>query len=149
MVKHIATGKAELFLDDLDQRSTEKLEEEADAFAREHLIPEREWQRFWEAGDFTTENVRRAAKRLGIHGAILAGRVRKEKNDYQILAALFTRRRFVRICWTRKGTGEFTSSSRTQRLFRRVKSVKNVQAEVPSRGVSLDLRESRQSDSNR
>ena len=48
--------------------------------------PEEEWQKFWEAGDFTTQTVRRAAKRLGIHGTILAGRVRKEKNDYQILS---------------------------------------------------------------
>jgi hypothetical protein len=32
--------------------------------------------------------VRRVAKRLGIHGAILAGRVRKEKNDCQILSRL-------------------------------------------------------------
>ena len=86
VVKHIVTGKGELFLDDLDQRSTEKLEKEADAFACEHLVPEREWQQFWEAGDFTPVNVRRAAKRIGIHGAILAGRVRKEKNDYQILS---------------------------------------------------------------
>jgi HTH-type transcriptional regulator/antitoxin HigA len=88
VVKHIATGKAELFLDDLEQRSTEKLEKEADAFTREHLIPEREWQQFWEAGDFAPENVRRVAKRIGIHGAILAGRVRKAKNDYQILSRL-------------------------------------------------------------
>lgn len=88
VVKHIATGKGELFLDDLEQRSTEKLEKEADAFACEHLVPEREWQQFWEAGDFTPVNVRRAAKRIGIHGAILAGRVRKEKNDYQILSRL-------------------------------------------------------------
>src|SRR6267378_154781 len=64
VVKHIATDKAELFLDDLDQRSTEKLEKEADAFARQHLVPEGEWQQFWEAGDFTPENVRRSAKRL-------------------------------------------------------------------------------------
>ena len=42
------TGKGELFLDDLDQGSTEKLEKEADAFACEHLVPEREWQQFWE-----------------------------------------------------------------------------------------------------
>jgi HTH-type transcriptional regulator/antitoxin HigA len=88
VVKHIATGKAVLFLDDLEQPSTEKLEKEADDFALRHLVLEREWQQFWEAGDFSPENVRRIAKRLGIHGAILAGRVRKEKNDYQILSRL-------------------------------------------------------------
>jgi len=88
VVKHVATGKAEFFLDDLEQRSTEKLEKEADDFAFKHLVPEREWRQFWETGDFSPVNVRRVAKRLGIHGAILAGRVRKEKNDYQILSRL-------------------------------------------------------------
>jgi len=88
VVKHIATGKADLFLDDLEQRSTEKLEKEADEFALRYLVAARDWQQFWEAGDFAPENVRRVAKRLGIHGAILAGRVRKEKNDYQILSRL-------------------------------------------------------------
>ncbi len=98
VVKHIATGKAELFLDDLEQRSTEKLEKEADAFAREHLVPEREWRQFWEAGDFTPENVRRVAKRVGIHGAILAGRVRKEKNDYQTLSRIVHEAKVRQIC---------------------------------------------------
>lgn len=88
IVRHIETGKAELFLDDLETRSTEKLEQEADAFAVEYLIPRVEWERFWEAGDFEPKSVRRAAKRLGIHGAIVAGRIRKEKNDFQILSRL-------------------------------------------------------------
>ena len=88
VVKHIATGQADLFLDDLEQRSAERVEKEADAFAFKRLVPEREWQQFWEAGDFSPENVRRVAKRFGIHGAILAGRVRKEKNNYQILSRL-------------------------------------------------------------
>ena len=88
VVKHIATSKAELFLDDLDQSSAEKAEKQADEFAVRHLVPEKEWRQFWEVGDFEPENVRRVAKRLGIHGAILAGRVRNEKNDYQILSRL-------------------------------------------------------------
>jgi HTH-type transcriptional regulator/antitoxin HigA len=88
IVKHISTGKAELFLDDLEQRSTEKLEKEADDFALKHLVPEKEWQQFCAADDFSPENVRRVAKRLGIHGAILAGRLRKQKNDFQLLSRL-------------------------------------------------------------
>ena len=86
VVRHIAEGKANLFLDDLEQRSTNKFEKEADEFALERLVPEKDWRRFWDAGEFDVESVRREAKRLGIHGAILAGRVQREKNDYHSLS---------------------------------------------------------------
>jgi HTH-type transcriptional regulator / antitoxin HigA len=88
VVQHIATGKADLFLDDLKQGSTDKCEKEADDFALERLVSERDWQRFWQAGDYDVESVRREAKRLGIHGAILAGRVQRQKNDYQALSRI-------------------------------------------------------------
>ena len=90
VVRHIATGKADLFLDDLDQDATDKLEEEADEFALRNLLPTTDWQRFWQAGDFSVAAVRREAKRLGVHGAILAGRVQREKNDYKSLSRIIT-----------------------------------------------------------
>lgn len=90
VVRHIATGKADLFLDDLDQDATDKLEEEADEFALRNLLPATDWQRFWQAGDFSVAAVRREAKRLGVHGAILAGRVQREKNDYKSLSRIIT-----------------------------------------------------------
>jgi len=86
VVEHIAEGKADLFLDDLNQASTDKFEKEADDFALERLIPQKDWRRFWEADHFDVETVRRQAKRLGIHGAILAGRIQKAKNDYHTLS---------------------------------------------------------------
>jgi HTH-type transcriptional regulator/antitoxin HigA len=88
VVQHIAKGKAELFLDDLEQTSNDRFEKEADAFALQHLVSDKDWQEFWQAGEFEVEDVRRAAKRLGIHGAILAGRVQKEKNDYRALSRI-------------------------------------------------------------
>jgi HTH-type transcriptional regulator/antitoxin HigA len=88
VVHHIAKHKADLFLDDLKQVSTDKFEREADDFALECLVPEKDWRRFWQAGEFDVESVRREAKRLGIHGAILAGRVQREKNDYKALSRI-------------------------------------------------------------
>jgi HTH-type transcriptional regulator/antitoxin HigA len=88
VVQHIAKGKADLFLDDLDQNSTDKLEKEADEFALRNLLPTTDWQRFCQAGDFSVEAVRREAKRLGVHGAILSGRVQREKNDYKSLSRI-------------------------------------------------------------
>lgn len=90
VVRHIATGKADLFLDDLDQDATDKLEKEADEFALRNLLPATDWQRFWQVGDFSVEAIRREAKRLGVHGAILAGRVQREKNDYKSLSRIVT-----------------------------------------------------------
>src|SRR5205809_1025430 len=90
VVRHIVKGKADLFLDDLQQTPTDKFEREADDFALECLIPEKHWRRFWEGNDFHVETVRREAKRLGIHGAILAGRIQKARNDYQSLSRVVT-----------------------------------------------------------
>jgi HTH-type transcriptional regulator/antitoxin HigA len=88
VVHHISRGKADLFLDDLQQAPADEFEREADDFARKCLMPEKDWRRFWQANQFTVETVRREAKRLGIHGAILAGRVQKEKNDYKALSRI-------------------------------------------------------------
>jgi HTH-type transcriptional regulator/antitoxin HigA len=88
VVHHISKSKADLFLDDLKQIPTDKFEKEADEFALECLVPEKNWRRFWQAGEFDVESVRREAKRLGIHGAILAGRVQREKNDYHALSRI-------------------------------------------------------------
>ena len=88
VVKHLATGKAEGFLDNLEAENQEKMEHEADQFALAALIPEAAWQRFWQAGVFDPITVQREAKRLVIHYAILAGRVRKEADDYRLLSRL-------------------------------------------------------------
>jgi HTH-type transcriptional regulator/antitoxin HigA len=88
VVLHISKGKADLFLDDLQEAPTDEFEWEADDFARQCLMPEKDWRRFWEGDDFTVETVRREAKRVGIHGAILAGRIQNEKNDYKSLSRI-------------------------------------------------------------
>jgi HTH-type transcriptional regulator/antitoxin HigA len=88
VLKHLAKGKAEGFLDDLQEPAKDKCEREADEFARDTLIPKRDWEQFWKTGEFDHESVRREAKRLMIDGSILAGRIRTERKDFRILTSL-------------------------------------------------------------
>jgi len=88
VVKHLAKGKADEFLDDLDQPSKDQCEEEADEFARDTLVPRKDWEQFLAAGAFDDISVRREAKRLLIDGSILAGRIRTERKDFAKLTRL-------------------------------------------------------------
>jgi HTH-type transcriptional regulator/antitoxin HigA len=88
VLKHLAKGKAEGFLDDLQQPAEDKCEREADEFARDTLISKRDWEQFWKAGELDHESVRREAKQLMIDASILAGRIRTERKDFRILTSL-------------------------------------------------------------
>ena len=105
VVKHLATGKAEGFLDNLEAENREQTEREADEFALSASIPEAAWQRFWKAKDFDPITVQREAKRLFIHYAILAGRIRKESGDYRLLSRLVTQSK-IRSCFEAEITPE-------------------------------------------
>jgi HTH-type transcriptional regulator/antitoxin HigA len=88
VLKHLATGKAEGFIDDLKLPAKNKCEREADDFARNILVPKRDWDRFVAVGKFDHESVRREAKRLVIDASILAGRLRMEEKDFRMLSSL-------------------------------------------------------------
>lgn len=103
VVKHLATGKAEGFLDNLEVTNHEQMEREADEFALDALVPKEAWQRFWKAGVFDPVTVQREAKRLRVHGTILAGRLRKEANNYRLLSRLVNQYK-VRTCFEAEPT---------------------------------------------
>lgn len=105
ILKHLAKGKAEGFLDDLQLPAKNKCEREADEFARDTLIPKRDWEQFWKAGEFDHESVRREAKRLMIDASILAGRIRTEQKDFRILTSLVGNGR-VRTLFSESESGE-------------------------------------------
>jgi HTH-type transcriptional regulator / antitoxin HigA len=88
VLKHLAKGKSEGFIDDLKAPAKDDYEQEADEFARENLISKTEWEGFLKAGQFNHESVRREAKQLIIDASILAGRLRMERNDFQMLTSL-------------------------------------------------------------
>ena len=88
VLRHLTKEVNEGFIDDLSAPGDDKCEKEADEFARDTLIPKAAWEQFWKAGQFDHQSVRREAKRLLIDASILAGRLRMERNDFQMLTSL-------------------------------------------------------------
>jgi HTH-type transcriptional regulator/antitoxin HigA len=88
VLKHLAKGKAEGFIDNFELSAEDIREQEADDFARNVLVPKRDWETFVAAGEFDHKSVRREAKRIRIDASILAGRLRMERNDFQMLTSL-------------------------------------------------------------
>jgi HTH-type transcriptional regulator/antitoxin HigA len=79
----------QIILDDLDVTSSEVIEAEADAFARNALIPPAIWKPINE--DSSTEEVLEAAEKAGVHPAIAAGRWRFEHSNYRRFSKLIGR----------------------------------------------------------
>ncbi|WP_341783423.1 ImmA/IrrE family metallo-endopeptidase [Pseudomonas putida] len=87
--KHI--GNEEAFLDDLDASSEDRRESEANRIAREACIPRVTWKRSAAYLDPSRENIDRLSRELKIHPAIIAGRIQREKENYQLFSDLLGR----------------------------------------------------------
>jgi len=85
--RHLHQTDISVFIDDLNEQGHGR-EAEADDYAMAALIPADRWSEFWQHGDFNPVTVRDFARRLNIHPSIVAGRVRRELNDYRILSPL-------------------------------------------------------------
>lgn len=73
------------FFDEFDQgfcSEENNVEQQADQFALETLIPEHKWNLCFSRFFPSVESIRDDAKQLGVHPAIIAGRVRNELKDY-------------------------------------------------------------------
>lgn len=70
-------GKKEVFLEFGGNTSSER-EREADAFARDHLIPPAEFAQLREQTPFSSTRVEDFAERIGIHPGIVVGRLQHE-----------------------------------------------------------------------
>ncbi|MEY3895464.1 MAG: hypothetical protein RLZZ214_983, partial [Verrucomicrobiota bacterium] len=68
---------------DIDRRKTDAVETEADRFALDTLIPPDAWDEQVRHLQLAAE-IRAAAKRLCVHPAVIAGRLRREANDYRL-----------------------------------------------------------------
>jgi HTH-type transcriptional regulator/antitoxin HigA len=73
------------FFDEEDWTGSDGVEREADKFALDHLIAEAVWKKCLSRFALTEEAVRIDAEKLGIDPSIIAGRIRKEQNNYLIL----------------------------------------------------------------
>lgn len=76
-----------LFTDDLDSPDDQdRIEREADDMAGEALIPQIAWQKSAARTSYLTTDVVALAEKLGVHPAIVAGRVRHETKNFRLLA---------------------------------------------------------------
>jgi HTH-type transcriptional regulator/antitoxin HigA len=80
--KHLGSSPGEGFIDtNIDSVSENVIEREADYFALNTFITEQQWDRLGSLE--LADEIRAAAKRLAIHPAIIAGRLRREAGDYR------------------------------------------------------------------
>jgi HTH-type transcriptional regulator / antitoxin HigA len=88
---HLALGHAhsvegQCIIDDLDLReSQDEIENEADALARESLIPSQLWNSHPARNTGKPKDIIDLASKADIHKSIVAGRIRYERDNYHIL----------------------------------------------------------------
>ena len=85
---HLDKGEEELFIDDLSLRVADPLEAEADRAARDALIPPEIWASSTVRERATVLEVYDLAQEVGVHPAVIAGRVRHERGNYRLLSQL-------------------------------------------------------------
>ncbi|UCG79758.1 MAG: hypothetical protein JSV60_07175, partial [Desulfobacterales bacterium] len=76
----------------LQSAPKDQREEEADRIAQEALIPNKVWRSIDLSEKIQPRRIRLLADKLKIHPAIIAGRIRYEKNNYRILSGLIGNR---------------------------------------------------------
>ncbi|UGQ46159.1 ImmA/IrrE family metallo-endopeptidase [Massilia endophytica] len=74
----------ELFLDNLDSSSEDRRELEANRIAKEALIPRVAWKRSDAYLNPNYETIDKLSRELRIHPSIIAGRLRKERENYTV-----------------------------------------------------------------
>lgn len=87
VILHYRTGLAAGFFDDVETVDyLDELEEEANRFASNMLIPEELWSRSPARIAKTAEPIERFAEQIGISPAIVFGRVRMERKNYSLFS---------------------------------------------------------------
>lgn len=86
VVLHRLTGLTSGFFDQFEAQAVDEQEAEADAFASNMLIPEERWRRSTARIASSSQVIEKFAKELGVHPAIVFGRIQKERNDYSLFS---------------------------------------------------------------
>jgi HTH-type transcriptional regulator/antitoxin HigA len=86
IIRHL-DDDTDVILDDLEVKTDDDIESEADQFAQDTLIPPKLWQERVSA-ELTPEDVLTIAEEAEIHPAIVAGRWQREHKDYRRFAKL-------------------------------------------------------------
>jgi len=91
VILHYRTGLSVGFFDDADAASADQVEQEADDFASNILIPEERWKRSPARIAKAPKVIEKFAKDLGINPAIAFGRIQKERGNYVVFSNLIGR----------------------------------------------------------
>ncbi|QCI63943.1 helix-turn-helix domain-containing protein [Phreatobacter stygius] len=81
---HLFTALRLDFFDEEDGTGNDYVENEADKFALDRLIPEVLWKQCLSRFALTEEAILIDAERIGVDPSIIAGRIRKERGNYQM-----------------------------------------------------------------
>ncbi len=87
---HLTSPSDDVYIDSLDEAVSDEqeVEAEADAFAKDALVPRDTWLRSDARRLGSEGSVISLAKQLGIHPAIVAGRIRYERREFRIFTEL-------------------------------------------------------------
>jgi HTH-type transcriptional regulator/antitoxin HigA len=87
---HLSEPSAEVFLDSLEENAEDEQESEAEAnaFAKDGLIPRDLWLRSDAYRLGSERSALNLADQLGVHPALVAGRIRHERRNFRILSDL-------------------------------------------------------------
>jgi HTH-type transcriptional regulator/antitoxin HigA len=91
VILHYRAGLHTGFFDDTETSTVDEIEQEANSFASNVLIPEEQWKRSPVRITKSPAVVERFAKELGINPAIVFGRIQKERENYAIFSNLIGR----------------------------------------------------------
>lgn len=87
VAKHLKP-ETPVFIDDLDRTNQQSVESEADAMAQEALIPNKSWSAAKVRQTLASDDVMAYADEIGVHPAIVAGRLRHEEKNFRLLSHL-------------------------------------------------------------
>jgi HTH-type transcriptional regulator/antitoxin HigA len=87
VAKHLS-DESPVFIDDLDRPNPEHVESEADEMAQEALIPKDRWETAKAKETLLSEDAVAFAYEIGVHPAIVAGRLRHETKNFRLLSHL-------------------------------------------------------------
>ena len=100
---HLQGKEGGSFLDDLEAADDSRLEREADRAAVRAMISDADWKSFRQQGTPSREDVIRFAASVRVHPAIVAGRYRKETNNFRVFSDLIGNRRVRAMFAQQKG----------------------------------------------
>ena len=93
VILHLGRGHEAQFLDDLDAKGRSQKEAQADRAALDNTIPEAKWKAFRRKRIPSRMDIEELATSLRLHPAIVAGRYRRETDDYRVFSDLVGSRR--------------------------------------------------------